>query len=183
MVKKRRIIDLVLIAVFADILAVCAWICIPSVIPFTLQSLGVFLAVGVLGGKRGTLSVLVYLLLGAVGAPVFSGFSGGFGHIAGPTGGYPVGFLFTALTVWAMEGFSKKSHTASFFSMLIGQTVCYVFGTAWFALATENGEGFFAMLSLCVFPYILPDIAKIAIAVACTKKLKDITGIKSERDS
>ena len=76
---KRRIsvYDLVMVGLFAALIAVCAWITVPGTIPFTLQTMGVFLAVGLLGGKRGTAAVLVYILLGAVGMPVFSGFSGG----------------------------------------------------------------------------------------------------------
>ena len=85
--------DLTLIAVFAAVIAVCAWISIPAAVPFTLQTLGIFLAVGLLGGRRGTISVGVYLLLGAVGAPVFSGFNGGIGYLLGATGGYLLGFL------------------------------------------------------------------------------------------
>ena len=80
---KRRIsvYDLVMVGLFAALIAVCAWITVPGTIPFTLQTMGVFLAVGLLGGKRGTAAVLVYILLGAVGMPVFSGFSGGIGRL------------------------------------------------------------------------------------------------------
>ena len=79
--------DMALIGLFAALLAICSWISIPTTIPFTLQTMGVFLAVGLLGGKRGTISILLYLLIGAVGVPVFSGFKGGIGALAGPTGG------------------------------------------------------------------------------------------------
>ena len=76
---------------------------IPTTVPFTLQTCAVFLAVGVLGGKRGTLSILIYLLLGAIGVPVFAGFTGGIGIVLGTTGGYIIGFLFSGLIMWAME--------------------------------------------------------------------------------
>ena len=78
---RSKTYDLVYIAVFAVVMAVCSWISIPAQVPFTLQTFGVFMAVGVLGGKRGTLAVLVYVLLGAVGVPVFAGFSGGIGAL------------------------------------------------------------------------------------------------------
>lgn len=87
------------IALFAVLMAVCSWISIPAVVPFTLQTFGVFVAVSVLGGKRGTLAVVLYLLMGVVGLPVFAGFSGGLGVLLGSTGGYIVGFVFTALTM------------------------------------------------------------------------------------
>ena len=75
--KKMKTLDMVYIALFACLMAICAWISIPGQIPFTLQTMGVFLAVGLLGGKRGTVAVLVYILMGAVGLPVFSGFAFG----------------------------------------------------------------------------------------------------------
>ena len=95
--------NMVYIAMFAVLISICSWISIPSAVPFTMQTFGIFLAVAVLGGKRGSLAVLVYLLLGLVGVPVFAGFSGGIGCLAGTTGGYIVGFQLTALVMWAME--------------------------------------------------------------------------------
>lgn len=80
---RSKTYDIVYIAVFAVIMAICSWISIPTAVPFTLQTFGVFVAVGVLGGKRGTLSILVFILLGAIGVPVFAGFSGGIGVLAG----------------------------------------------------------------------------------------------------
>ena len=100
---KTKTYDLAYIAIFAVVMAVCSWISIPMTVPFTLQTFGVFMAVGVLGGKRGTLAVLVYILLGVVGVPVFAGFSGGIGVLLNTTGGYIVGFLFSALVMWGIE--------------------------------------------------------------------------------
>ena len=89
---KLRTYDMVLIAMFAVLMAVCSWISIPMEVPFTLQTFGLFLTVGVLGGKRGTFAVLIYILLGAIGVPVFAGFNSGIGVLLGTTGGYIVGF-------------------------------------------------------------------------------------------
>ena len=91
--------DLCFCAIGAALIAVCAWISIPADVPFTLQTFAIFAVCGLLGGRRGTVSVLVYLLLGAVGAPVFAGFRGGFASLLGTTGGYLVGFVLLTLII------------------------------------------------------------------------------------
>ena len=101
-VSRIRTADMAYIALFAVLMAVCAWISIPFAVPFTLQTFAVFAALAILGGRRGTLSVVVYLLLGAVGLPVFAGFKGGLAALLGTTGGYILGFLLTALLYWGI---------------------------------------------------------------------------------
>ena len=101
--QQNKTRDIVFIGIFAALIAICSWISIPTTVPFTLQTMGVFTAVGLLGGKRGSLAVLVYILLGLVGLPVFAGFSGGVGVLFGTTGGYIIGFLASALLMWGIE--------------------------------------------------------------------------------
>ena len=171
---KFRTVDMAYIALFAVMIAVCSWISIPATVPFTLQTFGVFLAVGVLGGKRGTLAVLVYLLLGMVGLPVFAGFSGGMGCLLGSTGGYIMGFLFSALVMWAMERLLGKKPWVLALSMVLGLIVCYAFGTVWFMQVyakTTGAIGLWTALGWCVFPYILPDLVKIVLAMVLCKRL------------
>ena len=178
---KMRTLDMAYIALFAVLIAVCAWISIPATVPFTLQTFGIFLAVGVLGGKRGTLAVLVYLLLGAGGIPVFAGFSGGVGCLLGSTGGYLVGFLFTALVMWAMERLMGKKLWVLALSMLLGLVVCYAFGTVWFILvyARTTGEiGLLTALGWCVFPYVLPDLIKMALALVLCRRLAGVLTLR-----
>ena len=166
--------DMVYVALFAVVMAICSWISIPAMVPFTLQTFGVFLAVGTLGGKRGSMAVFIYLLLGIVGLPVFSGFSGGLGYLMGNTGGYIIGFLFSALVMWVMECVGGRRKWVLPLSMLLGLLVCYLFGTVWFiSVYTRNtGEiGVWTALSWCVFPYIIPDIIKIVLALAICKRL------------
>jgi biotin transport system substrate-specific component len=173
--EKLETRDLVLIAQCAAMMTVCSWISVPAAVPFTMQTFGVFMAIGLLGGKRGTAAVAVYLLLGAAGLPVFSGFTGGIGHIMGPTGGYLIGFLFSALVMWLAEHFFGRSMRVLVISMFAGLAVCYAFGTAWFAISGAKGSGgtgLMAALSLCVFPYIIPDIIKIALAAQLTRRLR-----------
>ena len=171
---KMRTVDMAYIAMFAVVMAVCAWISIPAAVPFTLQTFGVFLAVAVLGGKRGTLAVLIYLLLGAVGIPVFAGFNGGLGYMLGATGGYIVGFVLSALVMWAMEAALGRKTWVLAVSMVLGLAVCYVFGTAWFMVVYARNSGPIGLataLGWCVVPYIVPDLVKIALALLLQKLL------------
>ena len=91
--QRSRTYDIVYTAQFAVLIAICSWISIQTTVPFTLQTMGVFLAVSIVGGRRAVLSVVVYILLGAIGMPVFSGFTGGIGILLGSTGGYIIGFV------------------------------------------------------------------------------------------
>lgn len=169
--------DMVYIAMFAVLIAVCSWISVPATVPFTLQTFGVFVTVGVLGGKRGSLSVLVYLLLGMIGVPVFAGFSGGIGCLLGSTGGYIIGFLFSALVMWGMEIAFGKSRFVLVLSMILGLMVCYLFGTVWFMTVyarTTGAIGVMTALGWCVFPYIIPDGIKIVLAMILCKKVAQI---------
>ncbi|MDE7199783.1 MAG: biotin transporter BioY [Lachnospiraceae bacterium] len=156
------------IAVFAVLMAICSWISIPIVIPFTLQTFAVFLAVCVLGGKRGTLSVIIFVLLGAVGVPVFAGFSGGPHVIMGNTGGYIIGFIFAGLLMWLMERLFGRKIWVQAVSMLLGMVTYYVFGTIWFMIVymrTTGPVGVSAVLGWCVIPFIIPDLVKAALAL------------------
>ena len=174
--------DMAYIALFAVIIAICSWLSVPATIPFTLQTFGIFLTVGVLGGKRGTLSVLIYLLLGIIGIPVFSGFTGGVGRLLGTTGGYIIGFLLSAMVMWAMEQFLGKKRWVLAISMVFGLIVCYAFGTMWFMFVYANSTGpigVWTALGWCVFPYIIPDLIKIALALVLCKKLAQIIQIHS----
>ena len=118
--KNSKTKNMVLVALFAALIAICSWISIPSAVPFTLQTMAVFLAVGLLGGKMGSLTVLFFILLGAVGLPVFAGFLGGIGALLGTTGGYIIGFLFSALLMWAMEKWTSRNKWMLLLSMVLG---------------------------------------------------------------
>ena len=163
-------------AIMAVVICLCAWITVPFTVPFTMQTFGVFAALLLLGGRDGTISIGFYLLLGLVGLPVFSGFRGGFGHLFGPTGGYLLGFLFTGLAHMLLEPVSLRTKPAVRIALLfVEHCVCYLVGTGWFvAVGGTAGKayGFFAALSLCVLPYVLPDLVKIALAAAVTARLR-----------
>ena len=127
-----------------------------------------------LGGKRGTLSLLVYILLGVVGLPVFSGFRGGAGVLLGTTGGYLIGFIISALLYWLIVSKLGAKTYVIIISMLLGIAACYAFGTAWFIFMYTKSTGSIGVLGAlasCVFPFVIPDLVKIALAVFLTKKL------------
>lgn len=173
--KTFSVHNIVYIGLFACLIAVCSWITIPGEVPFTLQTMGVFLAIGLLGGRRGTTAVLVYILLGAVGAPVFSGFKGGAAALLGPTGGYIIGFLASALLMWGLETVLGKQKWVLPVSMVLGLIVCYAFGSVWFQVVYTRGGGAITLavvLLKCVVPFILPDLAKIAVAMLLTSRLR-----------
>lgn len=172
--SKNKTYDMVYIAVFSVLIAICSWISIPTVVPFTLQTFAVFLSVAILGGKRGTLAVLMYILMGAIGIPVFSGFTGGLGTITGTTGGYIIGFIFAALLMWAMEKALGKKTWVLALSMVLGLIVLYAFGTVWFmAVYAKNtgAVGLATVLGWCVIPFIIPDLIKIALALLLSRRL------------
>jgi biotin transport system substrate-specific component len=144
-------------------------------VPFTLQTFGVFVTVSMLGGKRGTISVLLYILLGAIGLPVFANFNGGIGALLGSTGGYIIGFFFSALVMWGFERFLGKKPVVQIVSMVLALVVCYAFGTAWFmtVYAAKNGAvGLVTVLGWCVIPFIIPDLVKIALAFVLSERLR-----------
>ena len=161
--------NMVLTAMFAALIAVASWISVPlpfTPIPINLATLAVSLTGALLGYKYGTFSVLVYLLLGAVGVPVFAGFTGGLGHIAGPTGGYLVGYLTSAFICGLVISCLGKNGirwwiTAT--AALLGTASCYALGTVWFMVLTHNT--LVASLSMCVIPFLLGDALKITATV------------------
>ena len=174
--KKRawRTVDLAYTAIFTGLLMVCTWISIPvPPVPFTLQTFAVFAALGTLGGRRGTWAVLAYLLLGAAGLPVFSGFQGGIGVLAGATGGYIAGFLIAALLYWGITARMGTGLPVMASAMALGLMVCYAFGTAWFLVAYTGADsmGLWAALGLCVFPFVVPDLAKLTLAILLSRRL------------
>ncbi|MBR3268025.1 MAG: biotin transporter BioY [Oscillospiraceae bacterium] len=174
-----RTLDLVYIAAGAALIAVCSWLYIPLQIPYTLQTFAVFLNLSLLGGKRGTASVLVYLLLGAAGIPVFAEFTGGLGILLGNTGGYLWGFLFTGLLYWLSELLFGKKTPVQIAGLVLGLIACYAFGTVWFKFLYTRKIGSIgtrAVLSWCVFPFILPDLVKLVLALVLARRLRHYIG-------
>ena len=224
--QRFSTLDLAYIAVGAALIAICSWISIPMAVPFTLQTFAVFAILLLLGGKRGTMSILTYVLMGAIGLPVFSGFTGGVGVLLGKTGGYILGFIFTGIIFLlltmnhkgrpasaksiasaasvtsaspasaasgkntasaaaapsassASSGKSTFSRNGAFLiellALVLGLLVCYAFGTGWFIyiyMRDTGSVGLMTVLSWCVFPFIVPDLVKMSLAVIVARRLR-----------
>lgn len=174
--QKIRTKQMVLIALMTAVTCVLGPLSIPlpfSPVPISLTNFAIFLAIFILGMKNGTISFIIYLLLGAVGVPVFSSFRGGLQVLAGPTGGYLIGFIFLALIMGsALDHFDRKL-VPTIIGMIIGMAVCYAFGTVWLAklLSLSFKEG----LMMGVIPYLPGDAAKIIIAAIVGPKLYGAT--------
>ena len=176
--SRLRTLDMAYIALFAVLMAVCAWITVPPpkpLVQFTLQTFAMFMALTTLGGRRGLYAMVVYLLLGAVGVPVFSGFRGGLGVLLDTTGGYIIGFAAAALVYWLLTAKLGDSLPVKIAACVLGLAVCYAFGTAWFLVLyarTTGPIGVTTALSWCVLPYIVPDLLKLALAVVLSGRIK-----------
>ena len=176
--SRLRTLDMAYIALFAVLMAVCAWITIPlpkPLVQFTMQTFGMFIALITLGGRRGLYTMVVYLLLGAVGVPVFSGFRGGLGVLLDTTGGYIIGFVAAALVYWLLTAKLGDSLPMKAAACVLGLAVCYAFGTAWFLVVyarTTGPIGVTTALGWCVFPYIAPDLLKLALALLLSRRVE-----------
>ena len=171
---RASVRSLAYIALFAALMAVCAWISIPTKPPFTMQTFAVFAAALLLGPRRAAAAVLVYLALGACGVPVFAGFGAGIGHILSSTGGYMVGFVLAALLAGSIARRGGKRLLPAILGCAAGLAVCYAFGTAWFMFVYARGGGAIgvgAALSMCVLPFVVPDAVKIALAILLDRVL------------
>lgn len=186
MKRENKIFNMVVTAVFAAVIAVGAFTSLRiATIPFTLQSFAVFLALGTIGWKRGTVSVIIYLLLGLVGAPVFSGFKSGAGVLFGPTGGFLTGFVFMGLVYGGVSRMLTKTRlpglAVKIVSFLCGNIVLYVSGCLTYAflyLKQVDIPSLTASFSACVLPFLLPDAVKLAVAAIISQQLEKLKIMK-----
>jgi len=169
--------NMVLMSMSAAIITICSWISLNiGSVPFTLQTLAIFAILMIIGGKRGIGAIVVYLLLGLIGIPVFAGFKGGADSLIGATGGFLVGFIAVGLLYWVIADiilarWTRKNNITSTIMKLAVCVIClavlYAFGTVWFVNVYVGDSGkmsYAATLSICVTPFIIPDLAKIAVA-------------------
>lgn len=166
--------DLALISLSAALLALCSWLSVPLTVPFTMQTFAVCLIAALLGRRRALWALGCYVLLGAAGVPVFSGFRAGLGVLLDNTGGYILGFFFTALLVGTAAERLGRGRRVLIPAMALGILLCYAFGTAWFTFlyARSTGPiGLGTVLAWCVLPYLPADAVKVLLAAFLTGRL------------
>ena len=162
--RKTSTYAMVVTALMAAVTCILAPLSVPiGPVPISLTNFAIYLSLYLLGWKRGTVSYLVYVLIGMVGVPVFSGFTGGMGRLLGPTGGYIVGFIPMALIAGVViDRFRNRGIQLA--GMIAGSAVCYSFGTAWYCFQAGSSVG--AALGTGVVPFIPGDLVKMLIAMA-----------------
>ena len=167
--------EIAYVALGVALVSVSAWISVPlGSIPFTLQTLAVALLGALFGVRRSLAVIAVYILMGLIGIPVFSGFRAGAAALLGATGGYIFGFFFLALVpaLFKLLPVKNKWRRAGMLygAMALGMAVCYLFGTVWFVLVYECSVGY--ALTLCVLPYLVPDFIKFIVATLLAVRLE-----------
>ena len=166
-----KIKDISLCGLFSALLAICAWISFPVFgLPVTLQTFGLHFSLLLLGGKRGCIAIFVYLSLGILGLPVFSGFGGGIGTLLGPTGGYLWGFLAGGLLYWGITAW--KGIRAKLPATILAQICCYICGSLWFSLQFANENSLWRVFLTTALPFLLPDALKLGLAYLLARRLR-----------
>ena len=158
-------------ALSAAVMCILGPMSIPvGTIPVSFTNLVIYTSLFITGKRKTTLSVIIYILLGIFGLPVFSGYSGGFAKLMGPTGGYIVGFVFLAYIAGIFVDKSNGAKIISFAGMVLGTAVAYLFGTLWFVIS--SGATWTYALAVCVFPFIAIDIIKIIISIIAGRAVR-----------
>lgn len=174
MKKTQNYKNIPLCALFAALISICAIISVPAFIPFTLQTLAVTMCVYILGTKNALITILVYILLGSVGLPVFSGFQSGVGVLFGATGGFILGFI--PMTVLLGITFNKAKRLVH---TILGCSVAlfslYLTGTVWLSIFTSMSVS--KIILICIVPFLLPDVLKIIAAIFIGRRIKKQTKI------
>ena len=182
MAGKLTVRNLVLVSIIASLLCLSALICIPSTVPITLQTLVLFLSLFSFGGKITTAATTVYIALGLIGLPVFSGFSGGIGRLFDATAGFIIGMLFCALLWWLTERYFSRLNPAVRSVACLG--VIYLTGALWYHLIYLGADAnVITTLAITVIPFIVPDAIKIYIAYRISKRIAPLITPHEQREN
>ncbi len=174
-----RLVYFLRISLLVALTVLLSWVSFPTTPPFTLGLLAITLSLYLLGGGGGVITVAIYLAMGAVGLPVFSGFVGGIGHFASATGGYLVGYFLYALTYAVLSRVFGVGDKRRLLYSAAGLLLLYASGSLWYSLVYLGGDGgsYLASLLVTVVPFVVPDTVKIAVAYLTAKKLLKILRI------
>lgn len=171
MKNKRKTLIITMCALFAALISVFSQVQIPlPQIPINLALAAVYLAGVILGPAYGSLSVIVFVLLGIVGVPVFAGFRGGLDVITGATGGYIVGYITCAFLTGLIVKYTSDKIYVVAIAMFLGMVSCYVLGTIWFM--TMSGTSLKAALTVCVLPFLPGDAVKIVLSSVVANRIR-----------
>lgn len=171
MKSRSKAADICQIAMGAIIITVCAWIMIPTAVPFTLQTFGIFMVLLLFGGKKGFISVCLYILMGLIGVPVFSGFAAGPAVLVSVTGGYIIGFVVMTLFYWFLCSCISRKKNIKIIALVMGLVLCYMFGSIWLSFVYGGPNMFYKSLVVGVLPFVIPDIVKLLVAIAASKMI------------
>lgn len=171
--KKIKTADIASISLCTALICVCSWIQVPYAVPFTLQTFAIFFTAMTFGVKKSLIATVVYILLGVVGVPVFSGFQGGIAALTGATGGFILGFIPAVITVSLGSQKFGKGTLASVIYCTLGLVLCYSSGVLWYAFVYGGGN-LLSAFYVCVLPFLLPDAAKIFLAIIISKRISKV---------
>ncbi len=170
--RKNRMLDLTLVAMFCALFALSAMLTIPSVIPITLQTLVLFLSFFILGGRRTLAVTLLYIAVGALGAPVFSGFSGGVFRLVDATGGFIFGFATASLVYWLVTALGGTGVPTKIVGALLALLSLYTTGVLWYVFVYLGSiDTLGASLTVTVLPFVIPDLIKLYVAYLIAKRI------------
>ena len=173
--KSEKIKDVVNIGISVCLLIISSWIQIPLTIPITLQILSIFVISGIFSFKQSFVSVIIYIVLGIIGLPVFSMFNNGIGVIVGYNGGFIVSFILIPIIVNIFNYKTKDNYKLLFVSFIVSLLMVYILGSIWFMkvyLMNTGTISYINVLAIAVIPFIIPDIIKIVIALIIIRKIK-----------
>lgn len=180
MEKNTKINELLYIAMTTALIMLCGLISVPfGAISLTLQLFGIYFALFFLGGRRATACVLLYLIIGSIGLPVFSGFRGGVSMLFSATGGYLFGFLFSSLLFWFLEVVIGKNNLARLTSSVASLLLLYAIGSAWYSVIYLGGiENILAAILSTVLPFMMLDAVKIILAYIVSQRISLYIAVK-----
>lgn len=184
--EKRSVFtvrEMVFTAICAALICILAPVSIPvGAIPISLGTFAIYFSAALLGGKRGTVAVIVYIMIGMIGLPVFTAMRGGVAVLFGATGGYIIGYIPLAFLTGVFSDMKSKLHWTMPLGMVLGTVALYTFGTAWYMIM--SGSTLAAALLACVVPFLAFDAGKMVLAtllaVPLRSRLNKIMGVKTE---